>query len=83
MATAAYEISEELTKKFETWLQDKLTSGIDQGAAADTTLITNYIVNMLSEEDTSNEDKCEAIRPLLEELNQVSDLEPQAWCSFS
>lgn len=72
MATAAYAISEELTTKFETWLQEKLTSGVDQdtAAAADTTLITNYIVNMLSEEDTSNEEKSEAIRPLLEELNQ-------------
>ena len=71
MAAAAYAISEELTSKFETWLQEKLTSSVDQDAAADTTLITNYIVNMLSEEDTSNEEKSEAIRPLLEELNQV------------
>ena len=68
---SAYAISEELTQKFESWLQEKLAGASDQGAAADTSLITNYIVNMLTEDETSNEEKSEAIRPLLDELNQV------------
>ncbi len=62
-----------LEKLFETWLINKLKSSnksIEQ-EDQDLTLFTNFIQSALNEEDNSDEEKAEAIRPILQELNQV------------
>ena len=62
---------EQLHQKMESWLSDKLNGG-EAAAAADVSTFINYIVSALGEEESSDEEKAEAIRPILQELIQVS-----------
>ena len=62
--------SEELNIKFEEWLSQKLKS-TNNDKDADVSIFISYIVSTLSEEDNSEEEKFDAIRPILQELNEV------------
>ncbi|RNA32980.1 hypothetical protein BpHYR1_037711 [Brachionus plicatilis] len=65
---------DELSKQFETWFVERI-KGADQNV--DTGIFINYILTTLSTDDTSDEEKSEAILPFLQELNQkeISDEE--------
>ena len=63
--------NDEFTVKFEEWLTKKLKS-TNNDKEADVSIFTNYILSTLSEEDNSEEEKCDAMRPFLEELNEVA-----------
>jgi hypothetical protein len=62
--------SEEFTVKFEEWLSQKLKS-THNDKDVDVSIFTSYILSTLLEEDNTEEEKLNAIRPFLEELNEV------------
>jgi hypothetical protein len=62
---------EELNSKFQQWFLGRLKK--DDQDSGDIEMISNYILNMLSDEDNDTDDlKREAIQPLVHELNQVN-----------
>ena len=62
---------DEFAVKFEEWLSKKLKSS-SSDKEADVSIFTGYILSTLSEEDNTEEEKCDAMRPFLEEINQVN-----------
>ena len=64
--------SEEFTVKFEEWLCKKLKS-TQTDTDVDVSIFTSYILSTLSEDDNTEEEKSDAIRPILEELNEVKN----------
>ena len=74
MATARSSVvqidEEELVKKFEEWLNEKLRSK-NPDQSNDFGLFINYISSTLVEEENTDEEKRETIRPFIQELNQV------------
>ncbi len=54
-------------EKFQTWLDEVLKSHTNE----DTSIFINYIINLLNDNETSDEDKLESILPMLLELNAV------------
>ncbi len=60
----------DLNAKFEKWVSDKLKlESNDQDL--DVSIFTNFILSALTEEENSDEEKSETIKPILQELNQV------------
>ena len=60
--------NDELGEHFEKWLLSRLkvyNEDVDESLA-------NYIISIISDEDSGDEEKIESIEPLLQELNQVS-----------
>ena len=60
-----------LGEHFEKWLLSRLkvyNEDVDES-------LVNYIISIISDEDSGDEEKIESIEPLLQELNQVSDKE--------
>ena len=60
-----------INEKMEAWLTDKLNGGAAAAAVVDVSAFTNYIVSALGEEENSDEEKMDSIRPIIQELNQV------------
>ena len=69
MATFSKKKQEQLVQQFEDWLDEQLKAKVSD-QASEVSIFSNYISSSLSEEDTSEEEKREAIRPFLQELNQ-------------
>ncbi len=68
---ASYNDQDDLNIKFEKWLSDKLkTESNDQ--ELDVSIFTNFILSALTEDENSDEEKIETIKPILQELNQVN-----------
>ena len=62
--------NDDLNTKFEKWVSDKLKlESNDQDL--DVSIFTNFILSALTEEENSDEEKSETIKPILQELNQV------------
>lgn len=72
MASFSFGIASEddFTKRYELWLCDKLKS-FSADPDADVSVFSNYILSTLSEEDNTDEEKSEAIKPFMEEINPV------------
>jgi hypothetical protein len=63
----------DLNLKFENWITDKLKAE-NNYQDLDVSIFINFILSALTEDDNSDEEKLETIKPILQELNQVFDL---------
>jgi len=61
--------------KFEKWLNVKL------GTADEELMFANYIISIVSDEDSTEDDKAESIKPLLQELNQNDLFDEEKVCT--
>ena len=61
---------DDFAKMYEQWLCDKLKS-FSADPDADVSVFSNYILSTLSEEENTDEEKSDAIKPFLEEINPV------------
>lgn len=60
-----------LLETYEKWLKEKLVAIVGDPNAVDLSIVVNFILSTISDDETSMDDKCESIRPFLQELNQV------------
>ncbi|CAF0703109.1 unnamed protein product [Brachionus calyciflorus] len=75
MATSSLDTEESLlTQKFESWFVEKIKS---RDQETDASIFINYILSTLNAEDSSDEEKAEAILPFLQELNQNNTFDEQ------
>jgi hypothetical protein len=70
MAMASADRKEQLTLRFEEWLDEKLRAE-NPDQASEISMFSSYISSSLADDDTSEEEKLETIRPFIQELNQV------------
>jgi hypothetical protein len=73
MASSLSMSNNEFIQKYETWLNEKLKSKVND-PDLDINVFSNYILSTLSDDESSIEEKSDAIRPFLQELNQVCQL---------
>ena len=69
MASFSSDCQEQLVAKFEKWLGEKLKSKLTD-ETADIDVFLSYFSSTMTEEDNTDDEKREAVRPFLQELNQ-------------